>query len=153
MPQLFYLLVLLLPVSLPLALARWLWLAPLRARLDADPPSAMRRWLWVALSDLYLDTDPSLFDEELRTAILGSGLPVSEVEAILELEVGPVVGPNLFDVAGEWSGFDETWLLREIARLKTRRALRFLHFFAASPTAFVARASLREMLTRLGPSR
>lgn len=52
-----------------------------------------------------------------------SQLPVDEVTRILMEEVLPVCIPNLKSVAGEWSGFDEEWLIDSINRLKKPNAI------------------------------
>ena len=39
-----------------------------------------------------------------------------EMEKILLNEVGPVLAFNLYDIAGEWAGFDENWLVDKIQK-------------------------------------
>ncbi|MEC4593693.1 MULTISPECIES: DUF7079 family protein [Nitrospirillum] len=73
-----------------------------------------RRPVWSALSDMYLDTDVSL-SREWRIKILAeSPYSLDELDAILCDEIHPVCISNMFDVAGEWAGFDRVWLERAI---------------------------------------
>ncbi len=52
------------------------------------------------------------------------GFSWEEVRHALDYELTPVVGPNLFDVAGEWAGFEETWLLGRLREVADRPAHR-----------------------------
>ena len=78
-----------------------------------------RERLWLALSDLFLDTETRWFLPYVAARAVEEGFSWSEVRHILELELTPVLGFNLLDVAGEWAGFEEDWLL---GQLRTRRA-------------------------------
>ena len=69
----------------------------------------LRQSLWVALSDLFLDTQLQDYNHlYIAKAMEASGYTLDEIEEILMMEVFPVCIANLHDVAGEWSGFDET---------------------------------------------
>jgi hypothetical protein len=65
-----------------------------------------RRPVWAAMSTLFLDTEtrPSL--ARVALTCLESGYGEDELEGIWCKEISPVLGSNLFSVAGEWSGFD-----------------------------------------------
>ncbi|MBC8082245.1 MAG: hypothetical protein H7Z21_03475 [Hymenobacter sp.] len=79
--------------------------------------AAQRTPVWLALSELYLDTE--LLDADYKRIALvlrEAGLNWAEAEAINTNEVAPVVIHNLLSVAGEWSGFDEEWLVTSIMR-------------------------------------
>ena len=68
---------------------------------------------WSALSELFLDTE--LLDADyarLRAALAECGYSSAELRAILYDEVAPVLGFNLFSVAGEWMGWSEADLRR-----------------------------------------
>ncbi len=52
----------------------------------------------------------------MARVLSASGYSEPELEQILRWEVGPVLLPNLFSVAGEWAGFDLQWLETEILR-------------------------------------
>jgi hypothetical protein len=77
--------------------------------------------VWIALSDLYLDTDSRLSYAYIARTLAASKYKIEELHAILLEEVAPVVEFNLLQVAGEWAGFDEKWLLREILDRQGRR--------------------------------
>jgi len=71
-----------------------------------------RKPVWMALSNFYLDTD---FDTEQLKQIIrvfkASPYSIDEIKLIDRFEVRPVVGGNLSSIAGEWSHFDEEWLV------------------------------------------
>jgi len=78
-----------------------------------------RKPLWLALSDLFLDTE--LQEHNLNfiaKAMKTSDYSLAEIHDILMLEVFPVCIANLFSVAGEWAGFDEAWLIKNIMNRK-----------------------------------
>jgi hypothetical protein len=77
-----------------------------------------REALWIALSDLFLDTDVSLHADHIERVILAGPFDLDEVETILMDEVYPVCIGNLFEVAGEWAGFEADHL---VARIRARR--------------------------------
>src|SRR5262249_41356948 len=39
---------------------------------------------------------------------------LEELQHILDIEVTPALQGNLLDIAGEWAGFDDAWVVREI---------------------------------------
>ncbi len=57
----------------------------------------------------------------IARTLAASKYKLEELHAILLEEVAPVVEFNLLQVAGEWAGFDEKWLLREILDRQGRR--------------------------------
>jgi hypothetical protein len=81
---------------------------------------ASRRPVWEALSSLFLDTDTSLSRQWRAELLATSQYSVQEIETILLEEVYPVCSGNLFEIAGEWAGFDPEWLEQQI--LKRKRA-------------------------------
>lgn len=78
-----------------------------------------RERLWIALSDLFLDTETRWFLPYAAARAVEDGFRWSEVRQILEYELTPVLGSNLLDIAGEWAGFPEDWLL---GQLRARQA-------------------------------
>lgn len=60
--------------------------------------------VWEALSELFLDTEIDL--EGIAERLKESGFSLADIEHILKTEVAPVLGGNLFSVAGEWAFFD-----------------------------------------------
>lgn len=80
-----------------------------------------RKPIWIALSNFYLDTD--LDTEELKQIIQvfkASPYSIDEIKLIDRFEVRPVVGGNLSSIAGEWSHFDEEWLISWASELHNK---------------------------------
>jgi hypothetical protein len=71
---------------------------------------------------LFLDTELKSDDHERIAKILAVS-PYSEkkLEEILRFEVTPVLKGNLRSVAGEWAGFDETWMREQMTPLIDKR--------------------------------
>ena len=74
--------------------------------------------LWLALSDLFLDTETRWSLPRIAGIAVKRGFTWPQVKFALEKEVAPVVGPNLLSVAGEWAGFEEDWLFKNIRSSK-----------------------------------
>lgn len=71
------------------------------------------------MSEFYLDTELEKDDlMRIKKIFDSSGFTIGELKDINFYEVAPVVGANLFGVAGVWSGFDEKWLIEKINKLK-----------------------------------
>jgi len=86
-----------------------------------------RRPVWEALSDLFLDTDTSL-SRSWRIGILAaSPYSIEELQQILIDEVYPVCRSNLWQIAGEWAGFDLQWLECRILRRLRSPLRRIFH--------------------------
>ena len=66
------------------------------------------------MSDLYLDTEIRDGLPLLALEMLESDFDLPELEQIFKFEVTPVVYTNMLQVAGEWAGFDDTWLFQAI---------------------------------------
>lgn len=79
-----------------------------------------RRGVWVALADQFLDTETRHLVPCAALRCVEAGLAV-EARDIWRHEVFPVVGHNLFDIAGEWAGWPEEWLVEQIAARRERR--------------------------------
>ena len=81
-----------------------------------------RKPVWIALSDFYLDTELQDFNfQYIVKTILESPYSFDDVKTINIYEVFPVLQPNLLQAAGEWTGFNEKWLLEAITDyLKTK---------------------------------
>jgi hypothetical protein len=75
---------------------------------------AERVKVWIALSDLFLDTDVTLSYENIVRTCAESPYSNQELSQILVNEVSPVCAPNLLSIAGEWTSFDEQWLVNRI---------------------------------------
>src|SRR5436309_12699108 len=95
--------------------------------MPLDPDIAHRRPVWVALSDLFLDTDVRLYYPFIARTLADSPYSMEELRQILDDEVAPALQTNLLSVAGEWAGFDETWLIDEVTqRLGKSRSMPLL---------------------------
>lgn len=70
--------------------------------------------VWIALSELYLDTDVSLWYDSIARTLAASPYAQDELERILIDELHPALHTNLLQVAGEWAGFDEAWLVEHM---------------------------------------
>ncbi|WP_340202130.1 hypothetical protein [Ascidiimonas sp. W6] len=74
-----------------------------------------RKPIWMVLSELYLDTELQESDFiYIASTILESPYSFNEVKEINKYEVFPILQPNLLSVAGEWTGFNEEWLVNTI---------------------------------------
>jgi hypothetical protein len=81
-----------------------------------------RKQIWIALSQFYLDTELQDYDfKYIAKIILESPYSLDEVKEINKYEVFPVLHRNLQSVAGEWAGFDEEWLVKEILQAVENR--------------------------------
>lgn len=76
--------------------------------------------VWAALSELYLDTDVTLCYDSVARTLAASPYAHDELERILVDEVHPALYFNLLDVAGEWAGFDEAWLVERVQAVRRR---------------------------------
>ena len=82
-----------------------------------------RQDVWEALSNFYLDTE--LTDADYRyinEKFANSGYTLNEIKQIDHYEVFPSLYRNLSQVAGEWSGFDKDWLVRECTKNVQKRS-------------------------------
>ena len=68
----------------------------------------------MALSNLYLDTDVSEFYEYIVEECNAAGIGRDRIEELLFQHVAPALTVNLECVAGEWDGFDESWVMERI---------------------------------------
>jgi hypothetical protein len=48
------------------------------------------------------------------------GFSWDQTRYILDYELAPVLGPNLLDIAGEWAGFDDDWLLGAVRQAQAK---------------------------------
>lgn len=87
-----------------------------------------RQAVWIALSDLFLDTDVTLFYASVAKTCAESPFTLDELYRILMHEVAPVCYPNLLAVVGEWAGFDDVWLVKEIASYEGKNQKKHLFF-------------------------
>lgn len=81
-----------------------------------------RERVWIALSELFLDTDVSSSLDQIQREVIASPFSIEDIDIILRDEVAPVCLPNLYSVAGEWTGFDPDWLLPSIHKYLSQPA-------------------------------
>ncbi|MEQ1513809.1 MAG: hypothetical protein ABL934_14160 [Lysobacteraceae bacterium] len=93
---------------------------PISAAFDAIDA---RIPVWVALSDLYLDTDVTLSHDDIARTLAVSPYPIDVLHEMLMYDVHPALYVNLMSVAGEWAGFDQSWLVERM--MQTRRQPRW----------------------------
>ncbi|UKB79435.1 hypothetical protein [Chryseobacterium sp. MEBOG07] len=84
-----------------------------------------RKEVWCALSDLYLDKELQESDFQYMTRVfLESPFSLENIKKIDQYEVFPVLFSNLLDPAGEWAGFEEKRLVKNIMNwLESRNQL------------------------------
>ena len=82
-----------------------------------------RKPIWIALSDFYLDTELQESDfKHIAFQIIESPYSFKKVKEINKYEVFPVLQPNLMSVSGEWTGFNEEWLINCIKKSLAKRS-------------------------------
>ena len=70
-----------------------------------------RQLVWEAMSYFYLDTELDEKEYEyISKVIIQSGYSLEECKQIDLYEVFPTLQMNLLSVAGEWAGFNDSWL-------------------------------------------
>ncbi|MFD0724879.1 DUF7079 family protein [Lysobacter brunescens] len=92
----------------------------MRPALAATDDLDARIPVWVALSELYLDTDVRFFHDSVARVLAASPYPLDELQRILLDEVHPALHANLLQVAGEWAGFDDAWLVEHVQAVRRR---------------------------------
>jgi hypothetical protein len=74
-----------------------------------------RKPIWKCLSVFYLDTELQESDfQGIAETIISSPYSFEEVKVIDKYEIFLVLQSNLLQVAGEWAGFEEDWLVEKI---------------------------------------
>src|SRR5688572_1685453 len=78
-----------------------------------------RQAIWESMAEHFLDTETRV--EIPRTAALcvDAGLDASAAFDVWAFEVTPALWSNLWDIAGEWAGWDSAWLHARIERRRT----------------------------------
>lgn len=81
-----------------------------------------RKPIWIALSEFYLDTELQESDfRHIAFKIIKSPYSLDEVKKINKYEIFPILQSNLLSVAGQWTGFDEEWLISNITDSLAKR--------------------------------
>lgn len=116
-----------------------------------EPDIERRKPVWIALADLWLDTELQHYElRYIATVMKDSGYTLGELRNIYLYEVAPVVYQNLLSPAGEWAGFDQTWLVAEIERqLRRRSSLKHLMLRIKKPLMTYATKTEWQQLERM----
>lgn len=105
--------------------------------------------VWMAMSELFLDTELTESDWiRIADTLAASGYSIRELEGILQDEVAAVCEANLRSGAGEWSGFNQAWLVGQLTALLEQRSQRFGRGLQGS-VAWDAWKSVRDRITAM----
>ncbi len=85
---------------------------------------ARRIAIWQAMADHFLDTETRHDIPLTALRCVEAGCTTKEARDIWRFEVSPAVGFNVWQVAGEWAGWDEDWLVERIERRRKRQSNR-----------------------------
>src|SRR6478609_6253839 len=77
--------------------------------------------VWVSMADHFLDTETRHDLPLTALRCVEAGLTPVQAREVWQHDVSPAVGFNLFDIAGEWAGWDEEWLVARIAEARQSR--------------------------------
>ena len=83
------------------------------------PTHPRRVAVWVAMAEHFLDTETRQDIALTALCCVEAGLTPNQASDVWRYEVSPAVSFNLWDVAGEWAGWDRDWLVQRIERLRT----------------------------------
>ncbi|KFF11052.1 hypothetical protein IW15_17995 [Chryseobacterium soli] len=85
-----------------------------------------RKPIWIALSKFYLDNELTCKDfDHMAIIFQKSGLHIKDIKQIDLMKVFPLLQPNLLNISGAWTDFDEDWLLSECIKHYQKRENRF----------------------------
>src|SRR5688500_807381 len=82
---------------------------------------ARRIEAWVAMAEHFLDTETRQEIPMTAPRCVQAGLSTEQARLVWQYEVSPAVAFNVWDIAGEWAGWDRDWLVDRIIRLRRRR--------------------------------
>lgn len=78
--------------------------------------------VWVACSELCLDTELGAPDfQRIARVCAASPYSAADLDRIMVDEVWRAFGVNLLSVAGEWTGWDETFVKERVLQCQRRR--------------------------------
>lgn len=115
----------------------------------------LRADVWLAFAEHFLDTETRHEIPDAAYAALAHGLTRDAALDVWCFEVTPVLYPNLWSVAGDWAGWDRTWLTARIEATRGRwpnrpgplgRAVYKLRVGAAFHSTWLAIASCMDTL-------
>jgi hypothetical protein len=80
-----------------------------------------REDLWELMAEQFLDTETRTWIPKTALACVELGLSEEAAFDVWAYEVTPAVWRNIWDIAGEWAGWDRQWLVAEIRRKAPRK--------------------------------
>ena len=80
--------------------------------------------VWKSMAEHFLDTETRHEIPQTALRCLEAELTITEARNVWCYEVSSVVAINLWNVAGEWAGWDEKWLISAIRRARKSRCNR-----------------------------
>jgi hypothetical protein len=72
--------------------------------------------VWESMAEQFLDTETRHLLPHTAALCLRAGLTEAAAFDVWRFQIVPLVGSNLFSVAGEWVGWDRRWLFARAAR-------------------------------------
>ncbi|PXY00302.1 DUF7079 family protein [Halomonas sp. LBP4] len=120
--------------------------------MDAQTLVDERGELWLTLAPLWLEREPGERDyARMIEEIERHGLTLRELEWIFRLELAPVLARHQMSVVGEWRGFDDHKLMKQLVahnlRLKGWRRKSWALF--SGLTTMMTRHRWNELMVRL----
>ena len=76
--------------------------------------------VWEALAEHFLDSETRHDIPGTALVCLNAGLTAAQAFDVWRWEITPVVGGNLWSVAGEWGCWDRAWLVERIEAVRAR---------------------------------
>jgi hypothetical protein len=86
------------------------------------PTTDSRITVWMAMAEHFLDTETRHDLPQTALTCVRAGLSIEEAHDVWCHEVCPAVGINRLNVAGEWAGWPEDWLVERIEEIRATRA-------------------------------
>jgi hypothetical protein len=77
-----------------------------------------REDVWEALAEHFLDTETRTWIPQAALTCVEAGLSREQAFRVWAYEVTPALWSNLWNVAGEWAGWDQRWLVARIERAR-----------------------------------
>src|SRR5690606_20962485 len=76
--------------------------------------------VWLAMAEHFLDTETRQLIPLTALRCAEAELSPERARHVWQHEVSPALGHNLLDVAGEWAGWPEDWLVERIEGIRAR---------------------------------
>jgi hypothetical protein len=76
--------------------------------------------VWCSMADHFLDTETRQNIPLTALRCVQAGLSLGDARRVWQFEVSPAVAFNVWDIAGEWAGWDQQWLAHRIRGFRKR---------------------------------